>query len=113
MTADVTFVYPVTRADAGGDDEVVRTIVRRALVMSWDDPAKVVTEPGTISIVSYKLDMTNGGCSAPTGYFAPPFGRDRRADADGTGSTHTTAARRAAARASPANWQLGKAGDAS
>ncbi|MDN3263877.1 hypothetical protein QWJ26_29525 [Streptomyces sp. CSDS2] len=80
VTADVTFVYPVTRADAGGDDEIVRTIIRRELVMSWDDPDKVITEPGTFSIVSYKYTMTNGGCGAPTGYFTPPFGADRRAD---------------------------------
>ncbi|ARZ70187.1 membrane protein [Streptomyces albireticuli] len=84
VTADVTFVYPVTRADAGGDDEIVRTIVRRELVLNWDDPGKVVTEPGTFSIVSYKYDMTNGGCGAPTGYFTPPFGTDRRADEAGT-----------------------------
>ncbi|MGW2597695.1 hypothetical protein [Streptomyces klenkii] len=84
VTADVTFVYPVTRADAGGDDgETVRTIVRRELVLSWDDPDKVITEPGTFSIVSYKYDMTNGGCGAPTGYFTPPFGTDRRADGSG------------------------------
>lgn len=84
VTADVTFVYPVTRADAGGDDEIVRTIVRRELILSWDDPDKVITEPGTFSIVSYKYDMTNGGCGAPTGYFTPPFGTDRRADEAGT-----------------------------
>ncbi|MEV0258161.1 hypothetical protein AB0H82_28355 [Streptomyces sp. NPDC050732] len=71
VTADVTFVYPVTPAD--DDSEVIRTIVRREVVMSWDDPAKVITEPGTMSLVSYTLDMTNGGCSAPTGYFEPPF----------------------------------------
>ncbi|MGW0363964.1 hypothetical protein [Streptomyces sp. NPDC002990] len=83
ITADVTFVYPVTRAEVGGDDEIVRTIVRRELVLSWDDPDKVITEPGTFSIVSYKYDMTNGGCGAPTGYLTPPFGTDRRADAAG------------------------------
>lgn len=75
VTADVTFVYPVTAAgDGGREAEVVRTIVRREVVMSWDDPAEVITEPGTMSLVSYALDMTNGGCSAPTGYFVPPFG---------------------------------------
>ncbi|MEW2580892.1 hypothetical protein [Streptomyces syringium] len=85
VTADVTFVYPVTRADAGGDDdEIVRTIVRRELVLSWDDPDKVITEPGTFSIVSNKYDLTNGGCGTPTGYFTPPFGTDRRADEAGT-----------------------------
>ncbi|MER8030495.1 hypothetical protein ABTZ78_16200 [Streptomyces bauhiniae] len=70
VTADVTFVYPVARP---GDDEILRTIVRRELVLSWDDPDKVHTEPGTFSIVSYKYDMTNGGCGTPTGYFVPPF----------------------------------------
>ncbi|MEW1724476.1 hypothetical protein [Streptomyces sp. NPDC093109] len=91
VTADVTFVYPVTRADASGDDggdagddAIVRTIVRRELVMSWDDPDKVITEPGTFSIVSYKYEMTNGGCGAPTGYFNPPFGTDGQTDASAT-----------------------------
>ncbi|WP_405557026.1 hypothetical protein [Streptomyces sp. NBC_01171] len=81
VTADVTFVYPVART--GGDGEIVRTIVRRELVLSWDDPDKVITEPGTFSIVSYKYDMTNGGCGTPTGYFVPPFGPDRRAEETG------------------------------
>lgn len=76
VTADVTFVYPVTRA-APGSGEVVRTIVRREVVMSWDDPAKVITKPGTFSLVSYKLDMTNGGCGTHTGYFAPAFGAEQ------------------------------------
>ncbi|MGW7080409.1 hypothetical protein [Streptomyces sp. NPDC054866] len=85
VTADVTFVYPVTRADAGGDgDEIVRTIVRRELVLNWDDPDKVITEPGTFSIVSYKYDVTNGGCGAPTGYLTPPFGTDPPSDEAGT-----------------------------
>ncbi|GAA4965706.1 hypothetical protein GCM10023238_36700 [Streptomyces heliomycini] len=60
----VTFViHRSTRA--GSDDEIVRTIVRRELVLSWDDPDKVITETGTFSIVSYAYDMTNGGCGAP------------------------------------------------
>ncbi|MFE9480544.1 hypothetical protein ACFYNM_18310 [Streptomyces spororaveus] len=82
VTADVTFVYPVTRA--AGDDEIVRTIVRRELVLSWDDPDKVLTAPGTFSMISYKSHMTNAGCGATTGYFDPPFGSDRQADAAGT-----------------------------
>ncbi len=83
VTADVTFVYPVTPAgDRGRNAKVVRTIVRREVVMSWDDPAKVITEPGTASLVSYALDMTNGGCSAPTGYFVPPFGTADEQPAD-------------------------------
>ncbi|MFY1678117.1 MULTISPECIES: hypothetical protein [unclassified Streptomyces] len=82
VTADVTFVYPVTRA-AEGSGEVVRTIVRREIVMSWDDPAKVITKPGTLSLVSYKLDMTNGGCGAHTGYFTPAFETERPTGASG------------------------------
>ncbi|MEU9923502.1 hypothetical protein AB0H51_19765 [Streptomyces griseoluteus] len=81
VTADVTFVYPVART--GGDDEILRTIVRRELVLSWDDPDKVITEPGTFSITSYKYAMTNGGCGTPTGYLVPPFGPDRHADGSG------------------------------
>ncbi|MER6737681.1 hypothetical protein [Streptomyces puniciscabiei] len=74
VTADVTFVYPVVSAKAGSDD-VVRTIVRREIVMSWDDPAKVNTVSGTFSLLSYKSDTTNGGCgTAYTGYFNPGFG---------------------------------------
>ncbi|MFD0354151.1 hypothetical protein ACFVHW_10475 [Streptomyces sp. NPDC127110] len=84
VTADVTFVYPVTRANAGGDDEIVRTIVRRELVLSWDDPAKVITKPGTFSIISYKYHVTNGGCDPSKGYLTPPFGKDRRSDEAGT-----------------------------
>ncbi|MGV9316178.1 hypothetical protein ACWDR0_28935 [Streptomyces sp. NPDC003691] len=83
VTADVTYVYPVTRARES-DGEIVRTIVRRELVLSWDDPGKVITKPGTFSIVSHKYDMTNGGCGTPTGYFNPPFGTDRPAVASGT-----------------------------
>ncbi|MFE3824672.1 hypothetical protein [Streptomyces sp. NPDC059092] len=82
VTADVTYVYPVVRA-AAGSDEVARTIVRRETVMSWDDPEKVVIEPGTFSLTSYKVDTTNGGCSASTGYFTPAFGTDRTASGSG------------------------------
>ncbi|CCK28533.1 hypothetical protein BN159_4154 [Streptomyces davaonensis JCM 4913] len=84
VTTDVTYVYPVVRA-AAGSDEVVRTIVRREVVMSWDDPAKVVIEPGTFSLVSYKADTTNGGCDTYTGYFTPEFSAERAASGSGDG----------------------------
>ncbi|MEV6421049.1 hypothetical protein [Streptomyces sp. NPDC051662] len=80
VTSDVTYVYPV--APAAGGDEVVRTIVRREVVLSWDDPSKVITKPGTFSLVSYKVDMTNGGCDNSTGYLTPPFGTEE----SGTGA---------------------------
>ncbi|MEV0261174.1 hypothetical protein AB0I49_07505 [Streptomyces sp. NPDC050617] len=79
VTADVTYVYPVTRAGGGDGGEVVRTIVRRETVMSWDDPARVHTEPGTFSLLSYQADTTNGGCDTYTGYFTPAFSAERTA----------------------------------
>ncbi|MFH9298696.1 hypothetical protein [Streptomyces sp. NPDC017520] len=78
VSTDVTYVYPVVRAE-GDSDEVARTIVRREVVMSWDDPAKVVIEPGTFSLVSYKVDTTNGGCDTLTGYLTPEFLAERTA----------------------------------
>ncbi|MFC9391442.1 hypothetical protein [Streptomyces venezuelae] len=84
VATDVTYVYPFVAAEAGSD-EVVRTIVRREIVVNWDDPAKIVTQPGTFSIVSYKLDMTNGGCDNHTGYLAPEFDADGNATGPETG----------------------------
>lgn len=85
VSTDVTFVYPVVRAEAGSD-EITRTIVRREVVMSWDDPAKVITEPGTFSLVSYKVDTTNGGCGTYTGYLTPAFGAERAVSGSGNGA---------------------------
>ncbi|MER6910081.1 hypothetical protein ABT354_00180 [Streptomyces sp. NPDC000594] len=81
VAADVTFVYPVTRA-AGGD-EVARTIVRREVVVDWDTPARVVTKPGTLSLVSHTVHTTNGGCGPVTGYLRPRFGTPAASGTDG------------------------------
>lgn len=83
VTADVTFVYPLLRA-SGDSDEVARTIARREIVMSWDDPGKVLTEPGTFSLKAYRVDSANGGCSNTTGYFRPEFAKERGPSDDGT-----------------------------
>ncbi|MET7370483.1 hypothetical protein ABZS61_32420 [Streptomyces sp. NPDC005566] len=84
VTTDVTYVYPVVRA-AAGSDEVTRTIVRREVVMSWDDPSKVKIKPGTFSLVSYRADTTNGGCDTFTGYFVPEFRAERAVTGSGDG----------------------------
>ncbi|WP_306319992.1 MULTISPECIES: hypothetical protein [unclassified Streptomyces] len=76
VTTDVTYVYPVVRAGSA-DGRVTRVIVRREVVMNWDDPEKVVTEPGTFSVVSNRLDTTNAGCDTYDGYLTPPFTDDR------------------------------------
>ncbi|MER5436556.1 hypothetical protein [Streptomyces sp. NPDC002588] len=86
VTTDVTYVYPVVRA-APGSDEVTRTIVRREVVVSWDNPATVVTDPGTFSLLSYKVDTTNGGCGTFTGYLTPEFGAERATSGSGDGPT--------------------------
>ncbi|WP_327654261.1 hypothetical protein [Streptomyces sp. NBC_00483] len=72
VTTDVTYVYPVMSAETG-DDRVTRVIVRREVVMNWPDPAKVITEPGTFSVVSNRVDTTNAGCETYTGYLTPTF----------------------------------------
>ncbi|MFF0286792.1 hypothetical protein [Streptomyces sp. NPDC005262] len=84
VATDVTYVYPVVRA-AAGSDEVARTIVRREVVMSWDNPAKVIVDPGTFSLVSYKVNTTNGGCGTSTGYLTPEFSAERAAEDRGDG----------------------------
>ncbi|MET8824660.1 hypothetical protein ABZX40_03230 [Streptomyces sp. NPDC004610] len=83
VTADVTYVYPVARAD--GSDEVTRTIVRRETVLSWDDPVKIVTEPGTFTLLSYMVDTTNGGCGTFTGYLTPRFDSELAGSSEGDG----------------------------
>ncbi|WP_329213187.1 hypothetical protein OG257_32470 [Streptomyces sp. NBC_00683] len=84
VSTDVTYVYPVVRA-APGSDEVTRTIVRREVVVSWDDPSKVKIKPGTFSLVSYKSDTTNGGCDTFTGYLVPEFSAERAVTGSGDG----------------------------
>ncbi|MEK9521552.1 hypothetical protein MIU24_19490 [Streptomyces venezuelae] len=86
VATDVTYVYPVVSA-APGSDEVVRTIARREVVVNWSDPSKVVTAPGTLSLVSYKVDMTNGGCDDRAGWFAPEFGTRGPAEEGAGGET--------------------------
>lgn len=84
VSTDVTYVYPVVSA-AAGSDEVTRTVVRREVVVSWDDPSKVRIKPGTFSLVSYKSDTTNGGCDTFTGYFMPEFSAERAVTGPGDG----------------------------
>ncbi|NEA42538.1 hypothetical protein, partial [Streptomyces sp. SID11385] len=83
VTSDVTFVYALERAGGG---EVTRTIVRRELVVDWDDPSKIITEPGTFSLVSFKSFSSNGGCDKTNPLYTPAFDSDRAAGKD-TGAT--------------------------
>ncbi|MFZ3572818.1 hypothetical protein ACOKM5_38445 [Streptomyces sp. BH097] len=77
VTTDVTYVYPVMSTEAGGDDRVTRVIVRREVVMNWPDPSRIVTEPGTFSVVSNRVSTTNAGCETYNGFLTPSFTDDR------------------------------------
>ncbi|WP_424216713.1 hypothetical protein ACN20G_31840 (plasmid) [Streptomyces sp. BI20] len=81
VTADVTFVYPVAPADAGarsggsGDGPVERTIVRRELVMLWENPETASAAPDTFALTSRSVHISNGGCGdGPVGWLNPRFG---------------------------------------
>ncbi|WP_425838719.1 hypothetical protein [Streptomyces fractus] len=76
VTTDVTYVYPVMSAESGSD-RVTRVVVRREVVMNWPDPTKVLTEPGTFSVISNRVNTTNAGCETYTGYLTPSFTDDR------------------------------------
>ncbi|MFE6891180.1 hypothetical protein [Streptomyces sp. NPDC057694] len=83
VSTDVTFVYPVVRAEEGST-EVTRVIVRRSVVVAWDNPATVVTEPGTFGMISFESSNSNAGCDTTSGYYEPGFADD----ADTTGQPH-------------------------
>ncbi|MYW64275.1 hypothetical protein GTY65_09340 [Streptomyces sp. SID8379] len=85
VSTDVTYVYPVVGTDEDGADgtEVKRVIVRRSVVVSWDNPATVVTEPGTFGLVSFKTTTSNAGCDNTGGYLTPYTD-----DTDGTAQPH-------------------------
>ncbi|QNS03444.1 hypothetical protein [Streptomyces xanthii] len=72
VTTDVTYVYPVVAA-AGDPDEVTRVIVRRQVVMDWQNPEKVVTKAGTFSVHSNMIHTTNAGCRTHNGFLTPTF----------------------------------------
>jgi hypothetical protein len=84
VTSDVTYVYPVARADGRSDGDVTRVIVRREVVVDWADPAKVRTTKGTFSVVSNRLETTNAGCGQDKGFLDPPFGTPQGADGPAT-----------------------------
>ncbi|NEB77251.1 hypothetical protein G3I40_18795, partial [Streptomyces sp. SID14478] len=79
VTTDVTYVYPTVPAQ-GGSDDVVRTIVRREVVVNWHDPNRTITAPDTFSVVSTSLDTTNAGCDTYNGYLTPAFGARQGGD---------------------------------
>ncbi|MFI7007514.1 hypothetical protein [Streptomyces sp. NPDC050145] len=79
VTSDVTYVYPVA-AVAGDPDEVTRVIVRRQVVMDWQNPERVHTKDGTFSVHSNMIHTTNAGCRTYNGFLTPVFGEAEPSD---------------------------------
>ena len=46
---------------------------------------RTAIEPGTFSLVSYKVDTTNGGCDTFTGYLTPSFSAECATSPPGDG----------------------------
>jgi hypothetical protein len=86
ITADYTFVYPVTRA-AEGSTEVTRAVVRRVLKLEVPDPERIVATPGKLMITRYDSEWSNVGCGVTDGWAHPEFPSDRREAAPSDGAT--------------------------
>ncbi|MEU3558282.1 hypothetical protein [Streptomyces fragilis] len=86
ITADYTFVYPVTRADEDST-EVTRAVVRRVLRLEMPDPERVVATPGKLMIKRYDSQWSNGGCGTADGWAHPEFPSDPHGAAPSGGAT--------------------------
>lgn len=73
VNADYTFVYPLVRAH-GDDDEVARTIIRRELTLTLNDPAKWDVTEGKLLVEKYFSEYGNTSCGVHDGYLHPGFG---------------------------------------
>ncbi|MFC8869119.1 hypothetical protein ACFUAC_15870 [Streptomyces sp. NPDC057148] len=75
VDADYTFVYPLLRAD-GDDGQVSRTIVRRSLTLTLNDPARWEVTEGKLLVEKYFSEFGNTSCDSHDGYLHPGFGGD-------------------------------------
>ncbi|GAA5215128.1 hypothetical protein [Streptomyces thinghirensis] len=75
VNADYTFVYPLVRAE-GGDGEVARTIVRRVLTLTLNDPARWDVTEGKLLLEKYFTEHGNTACDVHDGYLHPGFADD-------------------------------------
>ncbi|MFJ8188345.1 hypothetical protein ACIQ8D_00905 [Streptomyces sp. NPDC096094] len=75
VNADYTFVYPLVRAD-GDDGEVARTIVRRVLTLTLNDPERWNVTEGKLLVEKYFSEHGNTDCGIDDGYLHPRFSGD-------------------------------------
>ncbi|MGW7565407.1 hypothetical protein ACWGJV_03915 [Streptomyces tendae] len=84
VNADYTFVYPLVRAD-DADGPVARTIIRRVLTLTLNDPAKWNVTEGKLLVEKYFSEYGNTDCDVYDGYLHPGFPDD-----DGPGGARPT-----------------------
>ncbi|NEC38525.1 hypothetical protein, partial [Streptomyces rubrogriseus] len=84
VDADYTFVYPLVRAD-DADGPVARTIIRRVLTLTLNDPAKWNVTEGKLLVEKYFSEYGNTDCDVYDGYLHPGFPDD-----DGPGGARPT-----------------------
>ncbi|MDX3089715.1 hypothetical protein PV620_16625 [Streptomyces sp. ME02-6978a] len=83
--ADYSFVYPLVHTEADGDSRVARTIVRRELTMTLNDPAKWIATKGKLSLTENDAHFYNFECGVYDGYIHPVFPGDTPTGAPATG----------------------------
>ncbi|WP_399887535.1 hypothetical protein ACGH7X_23215 [Streptomyces sp. BBFR51] len=84
VDADYTFVYPLVRT--GEDDgPVARTIIRRVLTLTLNDPAKWNVTEGKLLVEKYFSEYGNTDCDVYDGYLHPGFPDDGPGGARPTG----------------------------
>ncbi|MFD5296984.1 hypothetical protein ACFWJU_17430 [Streptomyces mutabilis] len=84
VDADYTFVYPLVRAQ-GDDGQVARTIVRRVLTLTLNDPARWNVTEGRLLVEKYFSEHGNTACGVDDGYLHPGFGDDAAGGDPATG----------------------------
>ncbi|MFI7347204.1 hypothetical protein ACIBSR_13120 [Streptomyces sp. NPDC049936] len=75
VNADYTFVYPLVRTD-DPDGPVARTIVRRELTLTLNDPATWGVTEGKLVLEKYVSEHNNTDCEVNDGYLHPGFADD-------------------------------------
>lgn len=75
VNADYTFVYPLVRTD-DPDGPVARTIVRRELTLTLNDPATWDVTEGKLVLEKYVSEHNNTDCEVNDGYLHPGFSDD-------------------------------------
>ncbi|MGX1028738.1 hypothetical protein [Streptomyces sp. SAI-097] len=84
VNADYTFVYPLVRAH-DADGPVARTIIRRVLTLTLNDPARWNVTEGKLLVEKYFSEYGNTDCDVHDGFLHPGFPDDGPGGARPTG----------------------------